>query len=64
MVMRMYNQHNKNDTMPEQSLRIVKEPRIEETITVLMNNSMYFIDFAFESSQFYRYLSIVTKIVS
>lgn len=49
---------------PEQSLGIVKEPRMEQIVTVLMNNRMYFIDFASYYSQFYHYLPVVEKIVN
>jgi Clostripain family len=54
----------KYTSIPEQSLRTAKEQRIEEAVSILMNNRMYTIDFASYSSQFYRYLPQVERIVN
>jgi hypothetical protein len=54
----------KYTSIPEQALHIVKEERMEEPTTVLMNNRMYTINFASYSSQFYHYLPMVEKIIN
>ncbi|HEY6885122.1 MAG TPA: hypothetical protein VI278_13895, partial [Nitrososphaeraceae archaeon] len=54
----------KYTSIPEQTLHIAKEERIEQATTILMNNRMYTINFASYSSQFYHYLPIVEKIIN
>lgn len=54
----------KYTSIPEQSLRIAKQQRMEQATTILMNNRMYTINFASYSSQFYRYMPMVERIVN
>ena len=51
-------------SIPEQSLGVAKQQRMEQIISILMNNRMYIIDFASYSSEFYHYLPITDKIVN
>ncbi len=50
-------------SIPEIQMGIVKEPRIEQMISILMDKRMYIIDFSTYSSQFYSYLPTVNKII-